>query len=88
MTPYYLDEQLFTWSRWRAGTPVDLGLIASESILISNRLILVDHTVGYCNGEGLVCRPKNEHKAVMFFKDGVHFWFHLTNKEFEAIYGQ
>lgn len=81
-----IDPQLFTWSRWRAGTPADLGIVARKKVLISNKERLKQYSVGYCNGENLVCRPKAETKAVMFFKDGIHFWFHFKNEEFREIY--
>jgi hypothetical protein len=82
----YLDEQLFTWSRWRSGSPADIGLICRENIIISNKERIKQLSVGFCDADKLVCRPKENQKAIMFFKDGYHFWFHLTNKEFKAIY--
>ena len=81
----YLDEQLFTASRWRSGTPADLLIQCRTQSISKNRHTLKAHAVGYCDAEKLLCRPKNEHKAVMFFKDDIHFWFHVTNREFEVI---
>ena len=81
----YLGEHLFNWSRWRSGSPADLSLACRTEILVLNKRFIRKYAVGYCDAERLVCRPKVNHKAVMFFKDGFHFWFHLTNKEFYVI---
>ena len=74
------------WHCWRAGSPADLFLVCREPQLIAMRNIIRTYAVGYCNSEHILCRPKLEHKAVMFFKDGINFWFHLTNKEFGVIF--
>lgn len=81
----YLDEQLFTASRWRSGTPADLLIQCRTQSIVENKSILKSYTVGYCDAEKLICRPKEECKAIMFFKDDRHFWFHVTNEEFGAI---
>ena len=82
----YLDEGLFTWSRWRGGSPVDLGIfLCRENIIFENKHILKEFAVGYCDGEKLICRPKRNNKALMFFKNGEHFWFHITNREWKFI---
>lgn len=65
---------------------MDLFCICREEELIGMRGAIRKHAVGWYNGSSLLCRPKSNHKAVMFFKDGHHFWFHLTNKEFGAIF--
>lgn len=83
----YLDECLFTWSRWRSGSPVDIGIVPfKESYIISNRDNINKFSVGYCDAEKLICRPKTNHKAIMFFKEDEHFWFHITNKEFVRVF--
>jgi hypothetical protein len=82
----YLDPQLFTWSRWRVRSISDLGLIRVRMhFLLDKKITLNRYAVGYCKGENLVCRPKINHTAVMFFKE-CHFWFHLRNEEFDAIF--
>lgn len=82
-----LDSSLFTWHLWRAGSPLSLNIKCRENIIISNKSILIKHGIGYCNGENLLCRPKVDTKAVMFFDDeGNEFWFHLTNKEFKMVF--
>ena len=80
-----IDPQLFTWSRWRKGSPADLLVMARKNSIIENKTRLKKYAVGYCDGESLLCRPKIDHKAIMFFKDGKHFWFHVTNEEFVAL---
>lgn len=81
-----IDQGVFDWHRWRAGSPADLFLICRTAQLIKNRETLRHHAVGWCSGEQLLCRPKSNHKAVMFYKEGQHFWFHLTNNEFKEIF--
>jgi hypothetical protein len=83
-----LNSSHFTWSRWRAGSPADFAVSCRTDDLVKIRDRLKAHAVGYCHAEGLLCRPKIDHKAVMFWKDGHHFWFHLRNKEFSLIFGE
>lgn len=49
-------------------------------------MILKEHAVGYCQGDSVICRPKANTKAVMFFVNEKHFWFHLSNYEFSIIF--
>ena len=80
------NPEQFSWSRWRAGSPVDLGTVCREHFINDYKRELVTYAIGYCNAEFLLCRPKFGCIAVMFFKDGHHFWFHLTKKEFKEIF--
>lgn len=82
-----LNAEHFTWSRWRAGSPADFAVVCKTEALVSVKNKLKKHAVGYTDGESLRCRPKADHKAVMFWKDGIYFWFHLTNTEFDVIFG-
>jgi len=82
-----MDSSLFDWLTWRSGTPLDLGItICRYNYIIKKKEIIKEYAIGYCKGESLPCRAKPNHKAIMFYKNGVHFWFHLTNKEFEEIF--
>lgn len=81
-----IDSTLFDWISWRSGSPLDFFVPCRESALVEIRPILRRYAIGYCIGENLLCRPKLNHKAVMFFKNDLHFWFHLTNREFERIF--
>lgn len=83
-----MQPELFDWLHWREGSPADLFVICREPNLIEMRKVLQKHAVGWCRAENLTCRPKVNHKAVMFFKGEHHFWFHLTNKEFGAIFDE
>jgi hypothetical protein len=83
MNLVYLDEQLFTWFRWRKTDFTKI--ICREELLVFNRNYLNKIIVGYCDAEKLICRPKLNCKAIMCF-DKYHFWFHLTNKEFNNIF--
>ena len=81
-----IDPSLFTWQEWRAGHLLDLGVLCNrEKFILENRCVLVKHAIGYCDAENLVCRPKINHKAVMYFNSGICFWSHLTNYEFNNL---
>lgn len=82
-----LDSTLFDWSTWRNGTIEELLRIPQRSYhLIKNKDILREHAVGWTYGESLLCRPKVNSIAVMFFIDGREFWTHLVVREFNAIF--
>jgi hypothetical protein len=90
---YSIDEipsDLFDWSTWRTGSPADLCLQCQETFLTSphGKSIIRQHAVGWCHGTILPCRPKQDHVGVMFFKNDLHFWFHLSQKEFDLIFGE
>jgi len=76
----------FTASRWRAGCLADLGLVFKDYVIIANAGVVRRYAIGWCEGEALVCRPKEDHVAVMFEKDGVWFWNHLRKNEFQFIF--
>ena len=84
-----LDPGFFDWLTWRSGTPLDLLGVrhCKTSDLLRCRNILKEHAIGYCEGEAVPCRAKEDTKAVMYFIDNKHFWFHLSNYEFYAIFG-
>jgi len=82
-----LDSTSFTWQRWRAGSIHDFNIPCRYEMIISGygKMVLNKHAIGWCCGENLLCRPKNE-VAVMFEKDGIKFWFHLRQKEFIEVF--
>ena len=88
MTLNYLHPVLFDWSRWRAGSLGDLKIVCRYGYITSKegKKVLRECAVGYCDAERLLCRPKINEKAVMFFKDDYHFWGHLRNKEFSEVF--
>jgi hypothetical protein len=82
-----LDSSAFDWSTWRSGDVWnEFHIPCRTNALIENREILKKYAVGWCYGENLICRPKANHIAVMFFKDYKEFWFHLRDYEFEKIF--
>lgn len=81
-----LPSEYFDWSCWRAGSVHELVLACRMPLLLEASHILRQYAVGWCKGESLLCRPKVDHIALMFFKDGRHFWFHLRKQEFEEIF--
>jgi hypothetical protein len=82
----YYDPTLFTASRWRNGSIHDFGILSRYQEIMKNKDVLRKYAIGYCNAENLICRPKINHKAIMFLKDNYFFWFHLPNNEFKEIY--
>ena len=82
-----LPIHLFDWQVWRAGCISDLGIPTNrKEVIIEHRKLIKEYAIGYQDGERLLCRPKVNHKAIMFYKDRIHFWQHLTNEEFESIW--
>lgn len=76
----------FNWQLWRSGSPKLLDIVCREKELIESKEIIKKYAIGYCDGASLVCRPKVDCIGVMFFKDEINFWFHLTKKEFNIIF--
>lgn len=82
-----LNPTQFEWTIWRSGTPLDIfGVPLRTDYLMSIKPKALQYAIGYCDAENLVCRPKVDCKAVMFYKDGQLCWFHLFNSEFDAIF--
>lgn len=78
---------LFDWIIWRNGSPLDVfGLPLRQYTLSDISPLLRKYAIGYCKGESLVCRPKINHMAVMFFINEEYYWFHFTNEEFTFIF--
>jgi hypothetical protein len=84
-----IESGYFDWLTWRIGTPLDIfGVKCRTYSLIANADKFRAAAVGWCPGDLTACRPKEGHKAVMYFVNGEHFWFHLRDHEFEAIFGR
>lgn len=86
-----LDSSLFDWLKWRHRSvheifdqPFRLKYITSEY----GKMCFRRYAVGWCRGEELMCRPKEDHVGLMCFMNDEHFWFHLRNAEFDAIFGE
>lgn len=82
-----LNSDTFTWSKWRAGSLIDLGLRTRTAIIEQNKTMLNKCAVGWCKGETLLCRPKHNQVAVMFLKGDLEFWTHLRRGELDILNG-
>lgn len=82
-----ISPDLFTWQRWRKCDILSLlNCFCVEYDLIRRRKEIIKYSFGYCDAKYLLCRPKANNYAVMFFKDDIFQWFHLTKKEFNVIF--
>ena len=83
-----LDPACFHWRNWSAGSIHDLGLCCRFLDIISakGKKTLRKYAIGYCLSENLYCRPRINEVAIMCFKEGGYFWFHLRKKEFEIVF--
>lgn len=83
-----LDSTLFDFSTWRSGSiPEMFDVLNREKSLIANGALLRKYAVGWCPAEQLMCRPKLGCVAVMFQLHDCVFWTHITQREFEEIFG-
>lgn len=81
-----MPSEYFDWSTWRAGSVHEFVMLCWEPHLLAAADTLRRYAVGWSRGDDLLCRPKGGQTAIMCFKDGRHFWFHLRNREFEEIF--
>jgi hypothetical protein len=82
-----INPLLFDWVMWRNGSPIDLfGMPLRDYSLYTIAPLIKKYAIGYCEAESLQCRPKLNHKAVMFDVGCEYYWFHLTDREFSAIF--
>jgi len=72
----------FTYDLWRAGSLSELGIPHREWSIRNSQSLIREMAVGFTEGYKLHVRPKPEYIAVMFFNNNIHFWTHLTKKEF------
>ena len=77
----------FTHDKWRIDEPLYIfGIRWREEQIIARAKMLRQYAVGYCKGENLLIKPKKNTFAIMFFKDENHFWFHMTDREFQEVF--
>lgn len=81
LPPFY-----FTFETWRAGSMTEFGVQHRYYSIIENKNIILKYAIGYCPGEKLWIRPKNDEIAIMFFYNDNHFWCHFRKNEFEEIF--
>jgi hypothetical protein len=78
----------FTWSLWRGGCLLDLvPTIAKNRDVAKKAGLLRKYAIGYCIASELLVRPKTNCFAVMFLKEELCFWTHLTVVEFNKMRG-
>jgi hypothetical protein len=82
-----LPAVYFTYDLWRAGSLLELGIQHKYWDIIDNKIKIKDMAIGFTEGERLYVRPKENYMAVMFFVKNSYFWTHLTNKEFNEVFG-
>jgi hypothetical protein len=81
-----INSSQFFFSRWNAGSLIDLGVYTRTVDILEKCNILKKFAVGWCDGSLVPCRPKSETIAVMFYKNEEYFWTHLTKEEFEKTF--
>lgn len=82
-----IDAQLFTKYTWEgAHISTIFGVPMRTDQLIESKGKIKPFAIGWCKGEDLLIKRKENQKAVMFEKDNVIWWNHLTNDEFLAIF--
>lgn len=83
-----INSVQFTHDLWRAGSIKDLGVDSRYPAIVSQqgKDLIKAHAVGWCFGDKLPVRPKLDHVAVMCYKNGEHFWFHIRTSEFLEVF--
>jgi hypothetical protein len=83
-----LDSSLFDWSTWRAGSLSEVFKIqCRERYIIGAKELLKEHAIGWARAECVPCRPKSGQVAVMFTLEDRVFWSHITQREFDQVFG-
>ena len=80
-----INQELFDWITWRNGSLIDLDCFTRTDFILKNASRLKKFAIGYCNADGLLCRPKVGYFAVMFSLGERTFWTHLKREEFELL---
>jgi hypothetical protein len=80
----------FTYELWKGFSSQTFEISIKYFDIVSPRgkRILRQYAVGWCNAQNVPCRPKVNEFAVMFYKEGEHFWFHLRKNEFQEVFGE
>ena len=82
-----LNSSYFDWLTWICTSPTNVfGFNWRTESIVRNKRLLKKYAVGYCKGEYTLCRPKLNYVAVMFFKNGDYFWYHMTDYEFNKVF--
>lgn len=86
-----MDSSLFDWQSWRIGSSFEelFGEKLRWSNIISKEVFrekIRTAAIGWCPGEQLPCRPKENCNAVMFNLPEGTGWVHLRRDEFYEIW--
>lgn len=85
-----IDVTQFTRRRWEQGSVhTIIGDVPCKEKYLTSPLVaeqIRKFAIGWCPAEHLAWKPKHDEVAIMCFKDGEHFWFHLRVKEFKKIW--
>lgn len=86
--PAKTDPMAFDWLSWCAGSIHELGIECRYHDITSTegKYLLRRHTIGYCPGHLLYCRPKDGQVAVMVLVEERMFWFHIAEREFREVF--
>ncbi len=76
----------FDWLTWCGGSLNRLGVQYNSCHIEAMRHEIRKYAVGWCEGDGVLCRPKAGQVAVMFLKDGEFWWTHIRRNEFEIVF--
>lgn len=81
-----LNSILFTRENYEPDWCEALGIDYDDSMNIPCLFAKInEYIIGYCDAVRLSFRPKENTYAVMFEKDGKHYWFHLKKAFFEML---
>ena len=84
-----MDSTHFDWLAWRNGSiPEVFSVHQRESSIVGSADVLRKHAVGWCPSEQVPCRPKAGFVSVMFLTDDRMWWTHVTQKEFDLVFGE
>ena len=64
-----------------------MGIQSRTSDILQKKEIIKKYAIGWCRGEDLQVKPRENCVAIMFLHEDRIFWTHLLNKEFEGIFG-
>jgi len=78
----------FIFSKWRSLSAQSFEIQRRYFDIVSpkGKRVLRKYAIGYSNAENVPCKPKIGEIAVMFFRDGEYFWFHLRKNEFKEVF--
>jgi len=81
-----LPSDSFSWSRWRNCDIFERFHFGCRTYdILRRRHLLQEYAVGY--NDDLYCRRKKGCLGVMFLIDDSFSWCHLTEEEFEKVFG-